>query len=107
MLGERFPEVIDSFSDIDDGLLYLEVAAFRRCAETAMDERRLQAVESYFRFVDEILPLADEYLENALEVSFIEDFALGELTDRRHAAVQKCVPKSLHDKIVEINDQWR
>lgn len=107
MLSERFPEVVATFNEIDDGLIHLEVSAFLRCAETAMDKGRLWNVERYFRFVDEILPLADSDLQNAIEVSFIEDFALGEFTDARHVAVRERVPKTLRNSIIAINEQWR
>jgi len=107
LLGERFPEVVATFTDVDEGLLHLEVAAFRICVERAMDEGRLWDTERYLRFVDEILPLADEALDNAIGVSFIEDFALGECTAARRSALKERAPQRIRDQIVAIHSQWR
>jgi hypothetical protein len=107
LLGERFPDVVEMLDEIDDGLIHLEVAAFRRCVETAMDTGGLWDVERYLTFVAEIFPLADSYLRNALEVSFIEDFALGECTEARHLAVKQRGPKTVRDKIIAVSNKWR
>lgn len=74
-LSERFPVVHSAIDEIDDGLLHCEVAVLRRSAEKAMDEGHLWKAEQFFRFIEEILPGADEALENAVEISFIEDVA--------------------------------
>ena len=78
----QFPEVAATIGDIDDGLLHLEVAAFRRCVEAAMDEGRFWDVERYCRFIAESFANADDALDNAIGVSFIEDFALGEINEQ-------------------------
>jgi hypothetical protein len=103
----RFPEVAATFDDIDKGLLHLEVAAFRRCVENAMDDGRLWDVERYGRFIADSFKNADDALGNAIGVSFIEDFALGETTEQRLKAVRERLPKTLQDEIISINDRWR
>ena len=105
LLAEQFPEVSATIDDIADGLLHLEVAAFRRCVETAADSGRLWDVERYLRFVDDILPQADDALDNALGVSFIEDFAL-DCTDARRDAVRDRAPKRIRNMMVTINPRW-
>jgi hypothetical protein len=102
-----FPEVAATWDDIDDGLLHLEVAAFRRCVENAMDNGRLWDVGRYCRFIADSFENADDALDNAIGVSFIEDFALGEITENRRKAVRERLPKILRDGIISINDRWR
>ena len=102
LLADQFPEVAEIFTDIDDGLLHLEVAAFRRCAESAADSGRLWDFERYLRFVDEIIPQADDALDNALGISFIEDFAL-DCNDARRDAVRDRAPKRIREMMVTIN----
>ncbi|GAA4429054.1 DUF7674 family protein [Bremerella cremea] len=102
----QFPEVAETFDEIDQGLLHLEVAAFRRCVERAMDEGRGWDVERYCRFVVDALVNADDSLDNAIGVSFLEDFALGDFTSQRHEAVHQRMPGSMRDEIVRIDDRW-
>ena len=70
MLADRFPEVVGAIDKCEDGLLHCEVAVFRRVTEEAMDAGRFWNVEQYFRFVEEVLPNADDAVANAIEVSF-------------------------------------
>ncbi len=106
-LAERFPEVIEAIDEYESGLLHCEVAVLRRAMEKAMDEGRFWEVERYSGFVEQVLTDADPAVENAIEVSFIEDFALGEFTKQRHRAVRERMPKSLRDKIAAISEHWR
>ena len=106
-ISSQFPEVAAIIDDIDSGLLHLEVAAFRRCVEHAMDVGRLWDVERYCQFIADSLADADDSLENAIGVSFVEDFALGDITEQRRKAVADRLPKVLRDEIIAINDRWR
>lgn len=106
-LAENFPEVVASFDDIGNGLLHLEMAAFRRMAECAMDEGRHWQVELYLRFLESCLKRASPALENAIYVSFLEDFALGEFTELRHQAVRERMPQLLRNFVLEVNGKWR
>ena len=107
LLNEQFPEVVETFNELDLRLLHLEVAAFRQCVECAMDEGRLWNVERYLRFVDDVFPRADATLVNALAVSFIEDLALGECNETRRSALRARAPKRIREQVVAINSQWR
>ncbi len=102
-----FPEVVASIDEFEDGLLHLEVAAFRQCVENAIDNGRMWDVERYCRFIADQYANADDALENAIGISFIEDFALGEITDLGREAVRERMPKILRDEIIAINDCWR
>lgn len=103
----QFPEIAAIWQSIDDGSLHLEVAAFRRCVETAMDEGRLWDVERYCRFIADFYTNADEALNNAIGASFVENFSLGEFAEQRRKAVHERIPKSLRDEIYAINNRWR
>jgi hypothetical protein len=106
-LATRFPEVVGAIDKYEAGILHCKVAAFRRVAEQAMDQGRFWDVERYFRFVEETLPSADAEVRIAIEISFVEDFALGEHTEQRHRAVRERVSKVLREKIAMINEKWR
>ncbi len=106
-VAAQFPEIAATIDEIDEGLLHLEVAAFRRCVENAIDNGRMWDVERYCRFIADSFKCADDALDNAIGVSFIEDFALGEITDERREAVRDRMPKDLRDEIIAVNETWR
>jgi hypothetical protein len=102
LLTREFPELADLIGD-EDGLLHLEVAAFRRATEDSMDAGSLWTAEKHFRFVARVLADASPEVDNALGVSYVEDLALGECTPARHRAVKERMPKNLRDEMIGIN----
>jgi len=106
-LASDFPNVVGQISQHETGLLHCEVTAFRRATEQAIDCGRLWEAEKHFRLVEELLSNADPELLNALEVSYLEDFALGECTPERYRAVKERMPKSLHKVLVSHHPSWQ
>jgi hypothetical protein len=106
-LAIEFPEVIASFNEYDKGLLHCEIATFRRATERAIDTGRLWVAEKHFRFVQATLKDSNSELRNALEVSYLEDFALGEFTPERYRAVKARMPKSLRLIIERSHPNWK
>ena len=107
MLGSEFPEIVAGIREDERGLLHLEMAAFERIVEEAIDAGRLWAAEKYFRFVDRVLNEADPDVRNAIEVSFLEDFAFGEFNQARHEAVKRRMPRCLREILIGIDKKWR
>ena len=106
-LAEQFPEVVSQISDYAQGLLHCEMADFRRVVESGMDRGELWRVERYLGFVDYCREAADPQLANAIDVSFLEDFALGEFTEARRQAVRERMPPRLREQVVSIDSRWR
>ena len=106
-LSEKFPEVTAAFGEYSEGLLHVEIAEFRSMVEIAMDNGRHWQVEKYLRFLDNCLKQAGPELQNAIEVSFLEDFALGKYSEARHRAVRERMPQHLRECVIEVNDRWR
>jgi hypothetical protein len=107
LLAERFPDVIAQIRPDERGLLHLEVSAFGRATVAAMDSGRLWAAEQHFRFVAELLTEAGPELLNALEVSYLEELALGECTPARHRAVKERMPQALRKILIGYHEQWQ
>jgi hypothetical protein len=105
--AEQFPEVLAAVGKYESGLLHCEVAVFRRLLEESLDAGRLWDAERYLRFVEEILPQADPDVENALEVSFLEDFALGEWSEARYKGIKERSPKSIQMKLAGYDERWK
>jgi hypothetical protein len=106
-LAADFPDVVASFGSYSAGLLHCEVGDFRRATERALDTGRLWEAEQHFRLVEELLAVADPELRNALEVSYLEDLALGECTPARHQAVKERMPKALRQILIGHHERWR
>ncbi len=73
LLTERFPEVADSIDDCSQGLLHLEMATLARATQTAIDRRDRDAVRRHFEFVDEVFREGAPQVENAVNVSYLEN----------------------------------
>ena len=106
-LASDFPNVDAQINQSETGLLHCEVAAFRRATEQAIDSGRSWEAEKHFRFVEELLREAGPELLNALEVSYLEDFALGECTPKRYQVVKERMPKSLRELLVGHHANWK
>lgn len=106
-LAGDFPDVVAGFGPYSEGLLYCEVADFRKATERAMDADRLGKVEQHFRLVAEFLSAAGPEIQNALEVSYLEDLALGEFTPSRYHAIKERMPPTLLQVLIGHHSHWR
>ena len=107
LLATELPEVVAQIDRSESGQLHCEVGAFRRATEQAMDTGRLWAVEKHFRLVERLLSEAGPELRNALEVSYLEDLALGDCTPQRYRAVKERMPRSLRAVLVGHHENWK
>ncbi len=102
----EFPDVFAQIRADEKGLLHCEVGVFRRATEQAMDTGHYWAAYLHFRFVEQLLKEAGPELRNALEISYLEDLALGECTPVRYRAVKERMPKPLRSVLIGHNSQW-
>jgi hypothetical protein len=73
LLTERFPYVAAAIDDCSRGLLHLEMATLARATQAAVDTQDRDTVRRHFQFIDEVLRQADPYVENAVNVSYLEN----------------------------------
>ena len=59
--------------DISEGLLHLEMATFSRETQTAIDAQDNETMKRHFRFIDEVFRDAAPDVENAVNVSYLEN----------------------------------
>lgn len=88
-------------------MLHCEVAAFRDHVEAKMDEKAAWYCERALRFIHECLNVAGPDLRNAIEVSFIEDLALGTQTPQRHEIVRERAPKDIRNRMIQAHEFWK
>jgi hypothetical protein len=107
-LRATFPEAFAAITEYDEqGLLHCEVAVLRRLSEEAMDAGQEWLAERHFRFVERLLKDAGSELQNALEVSYLADLALGEHTPQRHRIVKERMPAVLRRRLIEAHEWWK
>jgi len=73
LIAERFPDVAAAIDDCSQGLLHLEMATLARATQAAIDEGDRDAVRRYFAFIDEVFRDATPDVENAVNVSYLEN----------------------------------
>jgi hypothetical protein len=72
--------------------------------EKKMEEGAAWYCERAFQFIEECLKNANPELKNAIDVSFIEDLALGTHNKKRYEIVKARAPKLLRDKMIEVHE---
>ena len=73
LLTERFPEVAANIDDCSQGLLHLEMATLARATQAAIDGQDKPTVLRHFKFIDEVFRDAAPDVENAVNVSYLEN----------------------------------
>ena len=73
LLTERFPELASSIDGCSQGLLHLEMATLARATQAAIDEQNKPTVQRHFQFIDEVFQDAAPDVENAVNVSYLEN----------------------------------
>jgi hypothetical protein len=103
LLNDRFPEVAAKIDDVAEGLLHLEMGTFARATQAAIDAQDRETVKQHFRFVDEVFRNAAPDIENAVNVSYLENlrFEGGEAGSTR---ARELLPQRLHQALVELED---
>jgi hypothetical protein len=73
LLTEQFPEVVAAIDDCSRGLLHLEMSTLARATQAAIDKQDKATVLRHFRFVDEVFRCVTSEVENAVNVSYLEN----------------------------------
>ena len=73
LLRDRFPEVATAIDDCSQGLLHLEMATLARATQAAIDNQDKTTLVRHFQFVDEVFRDAAPDVENAVNVSYLEN----------------------------------
>jgi hypothetical protein len=73
LLTERFPKIAADIDDCSKGLLHLEMATLARATQAAIDGQDRTTVRAHFQFIDEVLRNAAPDVENAVNVSYLEN----------------------------------
>lgn len=103
MLRERFPAIAGEITDIEEGLLHLEMAVLAEATCRAIDSDNLAEVRAHLDFVDELFEAAGPDLANAVYVSYLEYVFLGSKTTP-HLAARVMLSARLQPALAELED---
>jgi hypothetical protein len=106
LLANRFPEIAGQISEVERGLLHLEMAAFARATCAAIDREDFSAVAVHFAFIDELFRDAAPDLENAIYVSYLENVILGR-DDERYRSARSALSGRLQAALVDLEAHWK
>jgi hypothetical protein len=101
--NEQFPEVAAKIDDISEGLLHLEMATFSRETQAAIDAQDDETVKRHFRIIDEVFRGAAPDVENALNVSYLEDLRFDGWKAGPTQA-RELLPPRLHQALVDLEE---
>lgn len=103
LLTEQFPEVAADIDSCSQGLLHLEMATFARATQTAIDSQDKTTVLRHFRFIDEVFRDAAPDVENAVNVSYLENLRFEGRKATASKARQLLTPR-LRQALAELED---
>ena len=103
LLTDRFPEVAASIDECSQGLLHPEMGTLARATQAAIEERDKATVVRHFQFIDEVFRDAAPDVENAVNVSYLENLRF----DSAAAASMKArelLPPRLRQALTELEE---
>jgi hypothetical protein len=71
-LRGRFPEIAARIDSCARGLLHCEMGFFADATCEALESGTVETVRAHFAYAEELLRHANSYLENAIQVSYLE-----------------------------------
>jgi hypothetical protein len=96
LLNDQFPDVAAGIDSCAAGLLHLEMGAFCRATQAAIDAADRPTVERHFRFIDEVFRHATADVKNAVAVSHLEGLRLD-------GTMRKLLPPRLEQELRELD----
>ena len=99
----EFPQLHEEFAE-EDGLLHLQMAAFSRFAQAAIDKNDLDTLTRCYGFLVEVMKSATSEVENAIYVSFLENLDFE--SSPYGAEAKRLLPPVLQKALAELNEHW-
>jgi len=106
LLALRFPSIAGALTEIQRGLLHVEMGAFARATRDAIESGRTEEVAAHLGFVDELFGGAARDLDNAIYVSYLENVFLGR-DDARYRHARSTLSDRLQAALVEVEERWK
>src|SRR5215204_2824921 len=99
----EFPQLKEDFAEFED-LLHLQMAAFTRLAQRAIDEKDAGTLDKCYRPASKILDKADSKVENAIYVSFLENLSFFDSSSESEE--RNRLPVNLEKALIELEEHF-
>ena len=106
LLTGRFPAIADETSEIERGLLHLEMGVFARATRAAIEQHDFEEITAHFSFIDGLLRDAAPDVKNVIYFSYLENVFLGRDEERYHSA-RAALSDSLGAALIELEEYFR
>jgi hypothetical protein len=106
LLALRFPSIAGTLTEIERGLLHMEMGTFAMATRNAIESERTEEVAAHLAFVDELFGRAAPDLDNAIYVSYLENVFLGR-DDARYRRARSTLSDRLRAGFVELEEGWK
>jgi hypothetical protein len=105
LLAERFPAIAAEIDEYERGLLHPEMAVLARVTCRAIELGDSHQLQAHLSFVDELFSDAASDLENAVNVSYLENVFLWS-EDPRYVSARAMLSRRLQIALTELEDHW-
>ena len=99
----EFPQLNEELAE-EDVLLHLQMAAFSRLAQAAIERNDPDTLVKCYGFLAEVMKSATPDVENAIYVSFLENLDFESSPDGAEA--KRLLPPELQKALAELNEHW-
>ena len=99
----EFPQLRKEFAEAE-GLLHLEMGAFSRFAQNAIDRNDLDTLKRCYALLAGIMTTAPSDLENAIYVSFMEHLSFE--SSPYGSEARRLLPPVLKKALDEVEEHW-
>jgi hypothetical protein len=105
-LAARFPAIAGEISDIERGLLHLEMGVFAQATCAAIDRGDSEEIAAHFSFIAALFAEAALDLKNAIYVSYLETVFLGR-DEERYRVARCAMSDSLRAALAELEEYFK
>jgi hypothetical protein len=105
LLNERFPSVYADITDLESGLLHMEMGVLSQATRLAIEEERWKDVAEHYDFIAKVFSRANADVNNAVYVSYLENVLLGEESSKFSQA-RRMLPDTLKCALVELEKHF-
>ncbi len=103
---KRFPESLKEMYDLEDELLHIDMDNFAKTTEAAIEAQDTELVKDHFNLISEMLSRADQNLENAISVSYLECVFLFK-DDTKTKKSRQLLPGNLAKELDELEEHFK
>jgi len=105
LLKTRFPSVYEAITDLETGLLHMEMGVFSHATRFAIEEARWDVVAEHYDLIANFFSKATPDVKNAIYVSYLENILLGESSEN-FVEARRILPSILSTALIDLEKHF-